>query len=479
MKFALLSKVIEELSSFVPGARVERVFQGDGKAIFLVLHKAGKDFYLLMAPDRSLPRLYLAARKPAAAESKHPFTQYLKSRVTACRVLSIGLLNLDRIAEMRFIREGTEYRLVFELTGSASNLILTDEAGVILAAYYTVPADRARPVIPGIRYELPPKRTSPSVSRNQSAAVNETRTPAVETPDSSANREAELYYEHFIGQRNFENSKKRLLALINKLVARADRKREALSKDQKAAGAADEYRRAGDMILANLGSLQTGMKQAELPDFDRQTVLISLDPKRSPTENAGQYFKKYKKAKAGRDIIEVRLRETEEEKSFLLHLLSSLQTAVGEPDLHPIRSALIEKGYLRSDRKKKEKSVTNPGARSCRTVFYQGWEIVIGKNEAGNDYITTKMARVDDLWLHAEGLPGSHVLVRNPEKSEIPSEVFKKAASLAAYYSKGRTSGKTSVTYALARYVKKPKGAKPGLVTLSQRKTIVIQPQKE
>jgi predicted ribosome quality control (RQC) complex YloA/Tae2 family protein len=88
-----------------------------------------------------------------------------------------------------------------------------------------------------------------------------------------------------------------------------------------------------------------------------------------------------------------------------------------------------------------------------------------------------KIARPEDIWLHAEGLPGSHVLIRNPGGRDIPSEVFFKAASLAAYYSKGRNSGKVSVTYTRAGLVRKPKGAKPGLVMLTDRKSIMVKPQ--
>jgi predicted ribosome quality control (RQC) complex YloA/Tae2 family protein len=102
----------------------------------------------------------------------------------------------------------------------------------------------------------------------------------------------------------------------------------------------------------------------------------------------------------------------------------------------------------------------------------------VGKSASGNDHITTKLARPDDLWLHAEGMPGSHVLVRNPGRADIPQDVFMKAAALAAFYSKGRKAAKVPVTYARARFVKKPKGAKPGLVTLSKRNTVMAVPEE-
>jgi predicted ribosome quality control (RQC) complex YloA/Tae2 family protein len=103
----------------------------------------------------------------------------------------------------------------------------------------------------------------------------------------------------------------------------------------------------------------------------------------------------------------------------------------------------------------------------------------VGANAAANDELTVKLARPDDLWLHAEGLPGSHVLVRNPMKTDVPPDILLKAAALAALHSKGKTAGKVPVTYTFARFVRKPKGAKPGLVHLSRRRTLMVKPGDE
>ena len=111
--------------------------------------------------------------------------------------------------------------------------------------------------------------------------------------------------------------------------------------------------------------------------------------------------------------------------------------------------------------------------------MHQGWEILVGKSAAGNDYITMKLARPDDLWLHAEGMAGSHVVIRNPGKRDIPEGVLKKAASLAAYYSKGKNSTKVPVAYTRAAYVHKPKGAAPGSVVLGSRRTMMAAPESD
>jgi predicted ribosome quality control (RQC) complex YloA/Tae2 family protein len=259
---------------------------------------------------------------------------------------------------------------------------------------------------------------------------------------------------------------------------KARRRREAVAADLRTAKLAETYRLKGDLILANLRQLKTGMEAAELQGYDGVSVSLTLEPKRSPKENAEAYFRKYKKAKAGLPLIEARLRRTDEEISLLQARLAELE-AIEDVDVlrrllpGPRRSAPYDQG-LEEKRRKPE-----AGDSRIRKIFYCGWEILIGGNAAANDELTTKLARPDDLWLHAEGLPGSHVLVRNPMKGEVPDDILLKAAALAALHSKGKTAGKVPVTYTLARFVRKPKGAKPGLVHLSRRRTVMVRPDDD
>src|SRR5512135_468617 len=135
MDFQLLQKVVAELSSLIIGARVDRVYQGSGGELYLVLHQRRRNVVLLISPDRSLPRLHLVSAKPAA-HTLQGFSLYLKSHISGAMVTDISLLNQDRIAEISFSRAGAEYRLVLELFSSSANLILTDETRTILSVYY-------------------------------------------------------------------------------------------------------------------------------------------------------------------------------------------------------------------------------------------------------------------------------------------------------------------------------------------------------
>jgi predicted ribosome quality control (RQC) complex YloA/Tae2 family protein len=472
----VLTPVIKELSLLLTGARVERVFEGTGRALYVMLNRDRERFNLLLSPDRSMPRLHLVTKKPAAAASSLGFSLYLRSHVAGARITLVALLNQDRVAEIRFSRQGAEYRLMFELTGSAANIIITDPALKILAVFYPVPlTDHVkRPLMPGLQYVPPEKKHSRSYTTVHSDA--ELSDQVLKQESTGANREAEFFFEQLIEKRSFDSLRGRLRSFVKKTLKKTDRKIEALSADLKAAQQAEEYKQAGDLILSNLHHLKSGMEHAELVGYDGEPVILRLDPKQSPTGNAKLYFKKYKKAKTGRGIISARLQQAVEEGARLRSFLADLDQAEDNYALARVRSDLDANGYLPEETKIKSKS--GPAPASFRKIQYRGWDILVGKSAAGNDYLTTRIARSNDLWLHAEGMPGSHVLVKNPEAGDIPFAVFAKAASLAAFYSKGKTAGKVAVTYTLAQHVKKPKGAKPGLVTLTERKTIMVVPEE-
>jgi predicted ribosome quality control (RQC) complex YloA/Tae2 family protein len=180
----------------------------------------------------------------------------------------------------------------------------------------------------------------------------------------------------------------------------------------------------------------------------------------------------------GRDIIAARLRRSTEEASYLKSLVNDIEQARDVDALMSLRSELVAKGRL--EKKQVVHKIIRPGTAfpAIRKIMFNGWEILVGKSAAGNDQLTMKIARPDDLWLHAEGMPGSHVIVRNPNAGTIPPDVLMKAAALAAFHSKGKNAGKVPVTYTRAGLVKKPKGAKPGLVTLQERKSLMVKPEE-
>jgi predicted ribosome quality control (RQC) complex YloA/Tae2 family protein len=471
MDFHILSLVVEELSSLLTNARVERVYQGRGGGLYILLNRDRKKFILLLSPDRAMPRLHLVTAKPTAEDPPHSFILFLRSHVSGARVTGIGLVNQDRVVEIHFKRQGEEYLLLFELFGSSANLVLLDPSLKIISVYNPIPPaeEAARPLLPGLQYIAPEKPRNNGFQKGDISGGFDAGT--------SPNRAAEQYYERLIEQRHIASIRTELSSCIKKDLSKAVRLMGALSGDLQSAERVDEYRQAGDLVLAHLKELRTGMERADLTGYDGRTVAVLLDPKRSPSRNAELYFKKYKKARTGRDIIASRLRKSTDEASYLKALLNDIEQAQDVDALMSIRSDLVAKGRLEKKPVPHKKARQGSASPAIRKIIFHGWEILVGKSAAGNDHLTMKIARPDDFWLHAEGMPGSHVLIRNPNAGTIPHDVLVKAAALAAFHSKARNAGKVSVTYTRAGLVKKPKGAKPGLVAVQERKSLVVKPE--
>jgi predicted ribosome quality control (RQC) complex YloA/Tae2 family protein len=470
MDYYLLKQIVTELSLSLSGARLERVFQGTDRDIYFLLRKDRKNFILLLSPQRSLPRMHLVSRKPKSVSDPHPFVLSLRSHLVGARLVHVVLLNEDRITEMLFERDSDNLRIILELTGSSSNLFFTDKKLNILASYYSgTPSEQgARMLLSGSRYVPPQKKTRGSSPGSELE---------IDAP-GSPNEWAEQYYLNFIHQRKSAAIRLELLSHIKKATKKAERKRDALIADLEAMGQAEDYRQKGDLILAHLQKLRQGIEHAVLTGYDGIAVPVPMDARRSPTKNAELYFKKYKKVKRGLPLITERLCETEVRISWLRSTLIQVENAADIDSLNRLRSALVDRGPAEKGRVTRQQA-SSSSLNGIRVIIFQGWEFLVGKNADGNDRLATRLARADDLWLHAEGLPGSHVLIRNPRKIEIPLDILVKAASLAAFYSKGKGAGKVSVTYAEARFVRKPKGAKPGLVTLSRRETIMVAPASD
>ncbi len=482
MRYELLTSVVDELAALLPGARVRRVFQG-ANGIHLLLHRSDRDLVLLIAPDRTMPRLHLVIKKPPAVTPPHAMVLYLRSHLSGATVKGVAVLNNDRVVEILLSARGAEFRLVAELTGSAANLVMVNAASVIKAVYFPVPVSdaRQRQLLAGLTYVPPPAREfRPATTAHQleNAGVIPTgRFSSASLSDAPANCVAEAFFNERISGGQLDAQRKELSRALAKSLTKTLRRTEALSADLVLSSRAEDFRKIGDLILANLSCLDRGQEQAALADYDGTMMSVRLDPRCSPTQNAEQYFKRYKKAKSGRAIVLARLVAAREEAASLQHLQASVAAAPDTDTLIRLRVEMSVRDCRNVPQSSAKKRLAGDPPSYRRTVFC-GWEILVGRSAAGNDYLTTKLARSCDRWLHAEGMPGSHVLVRNPGGVPVPEKVLMKAASYAAFYSKGRGAGKVSVTHTLAGKVSKPKGAKPGTVILAERRSFMAIPEE-
>ncbi|MCM3454244.1 NFACT family protein [Heyndrickxia oleronia] len=237
---------------------------------------------------------------------------------------------------------------------------------------------------------------------------------------------------------------------------------------------ADQYQLYGELLTANLHLVKKGMEQIEVVNYydeHAKTVNISLDPRKSPSSNAQAYFSKYQKAKNAIGIVQEQIDKAAVEIQYFERLMQQMESA-SPKDIEEIRTELAEEGYI----KLRQKRGTKNKAQKLTVEAYSssdGTEILVGKNNKQNDYLTNKLAARDEIWLHTKDIPGSHVVIRSKNPSE---ETLLEAANLAAYFSKAKDSSSVPVDYTKVRNVKKPNGAKPGFVIYEQQQTVYVTP---
>lgn len=236
----------------------------------------------------------------------------------------------------------------------------------------------------------------------------------------------------------------------------------------------------GELITANIYCIPRNVDKIELMNYYSETgemIEVPLDATLLPQENAQRYFKRYAKAKSTHANTSIQLEESQKELQYLESVLLLLDNCSTLQEIDEIRQELTEQGYIKSRRKPQGKK----GAKASSPHHYissDGLDIFVGKNNRQNDSLTLRTASSNDIWLHTKEIPGSHVIIRK-QQGEVPDSTLLEAATLAAYYSKARMSSTVPVDYTTVRNVKKPSGAKPGMVIYENYRTIFINPSEE
>lgn len=257
-----------------------------------------------------------------------------------------------------------------------------------------------------------------------------------------------------------------------------EKKIEKLKRTLHEAENADKHQLYGELITANIYAIQKGMKETEVINYydeNGASVIIPLDPQKTPSENAQKYFTRYQKAKNAVIAVKEQIKKAEEEAAYFESLLQQVETA-STRDIAEIREELTEGGYIRERQKRGNKKQQSLKPVLDRYAATDGTEILVGKNNKQNDYLTNKLAARDEIWLHTKDIPGSHVVIRSKEPAE---NTILEAASLAAYFSKARNSSSVPVDFTQVRHVKKPSGAKPGFVIYDNQQTVYVTPDEE
>lgn len=241
----------------------------------------------------------------------------------------------------------------------------------------------------------------------------------------------------------------------------------------------EKCRLYGELLTANLHSLKSGTDTAAVDNYYAdpvERIAIPLDRQLTPGENAQRYYKKYQKLKAARDMAIVQREQTLSELNYLEGQLDNLTKCTAENELSELIEELKEQGYIKRDKGGKKK-MKLAASKPMHFVSSTGADIYVGKNNRQNDELTLRFASPNDIWMHTKNIPGSHVIVKGA--SEQDTATMTEAALLAAYYSRARGSENVAVDYTPRKYVKKPAGAKPGMVIYTTNKTAYVTPSEE
>lgn len=275
------------------------------------------------------------------------------------------------------------------------------------------------------------------------------------------------------------SSAKDIIKLINNLKNRTEKKISLRLLDLEKCKNRETLRVYGELIKANLYSIKNGSEFAEVVNYydsELKTVKIPLNPAISPSANANKYFKDYKKSYTAEQTLTALIEKDRKELEYFDAVSDSINRSSTLSDLQEIREELEETGYIKRTKDKRKKGNSNSAFKEYTSE--EGYRILVGKNNKQNDLITTQIASKLDLWFHTKDIAGSHVLVMSGGK-EVSDQTVLQAATLAAKNSKAAASSKVAVDYTPVKFVKKPNGAKPGMVIYTANKTIFVNPTEE
>ncbi len=482
---AELCRAARVLDAAIAGSRLQGVVQPDAASVVLTFY-AGADrgrahVRLGCRPDSA--RVSQLASPPRAPARPPAFAQYLRAHLIGARLAGCALRAGDRQLALELEARDGRFELLLALLGRRSNLVLLDAAGRVVAALRPL-ADTRPELALGEPWQDPSSRP-PRAGEDRFADV----------PDERLLQAIEAHYAAAESAEATRSLRRRLEQALRKEARGLERKLEKLAREMADAEAATGCERQGQLLKSVLPRLQKGDTQARARDFETgEEVVIPLDPGKSPAENLEALFKRYRRAlrtlsKGGAQQEAVRadresLAALEAEVAPLLEGdpdQAALAAFAGRAEVARLleRHAPAERPPPPRPGAEREKKLAGrklPARLTPRRYRSAAdLEIWVGRSDAGNDFLTTRLARGNDLFFHLDGAPGSHVVLRTEGRRDPPSEALLDACELAVHFSKARNATRADVHVVPIKNVRKPKGAKPGLVTVHGGRTIHLR----
>lgn len=289
----------------------------------------------------------------------------------------------------------------------------------------------------------------------------------------------DIFYTQRENEQRIKKSAQDIFKILTLLISRTERKIQLRKKDLEESRDREKYRIYGELIKANLYRIPQGASTFDAENYyDENFSLLNipLDPSVSPAVNADRYFKEYKKSYTAEKKLCQFIEQDAADLKYFNSVLDNLSRAQSISDLEEIREELNEAGVIKIVRNTNKKPKFQNNFKEYKTPC--GLKILVGKNNRQNDVLTLNIAAKNDIWFHTKNIPGSHTVLVTDGK-EVSQETLMYAAGIAAYNSKAQNSSGVPVDYTLIKYVKKPNGAKPGMVIYSNEKTLFVTPKSE
>ena len=570
---AFLACLRQELADTLQDARIDKIHQPGREELVIALRWKGGAEKLYLSAGANSPRLHFTTQTVENPAQPPMFCMLLRKRLTGGRLCAIRQEGWERALYLDFdcineLGDPVRLTLAVEIMGRHSNIILIGQDGIIIDSIKRVdPAmSSVRPILPGLRYEVPPpaegldlsaatpdevvtairegkdgplskaiqktvtglsplscreiayratagedtpvsalterewEKLADCLARTQNAVLTGQRrvpyllTKADGTPQEFSFQTIIQYGPTVTGQEmeSFsalldafyarraaaERMRVRSHDLLRVLLSATERVKRKLGNQRQELAAAtdrDTLRLYGDLINASMHLIPVGAAKAELINYYDENcapITVPLDPALSAAANAQKYYKDYRKAQTAERILTGRIAEGEQELIYLDSVFDSLTRAASTRELEELRRELEEQGYLK---RQKGKQKPPPPMKALCFRSDDGFTIYVGRNNLENDRLTLKTARGSDIWMHTKNIPGSHVIVVT-EGQTPPDRTLEQAAILAATHSKAADSVQVPVDYTAAKYVKKPAGAKPGMVIYTDNRTAYVNP---
>ncbi len=301
-------------------------------------------------------------------------------------------------------------------------------------------------------------------------------------PRASINEALDILFRTVVTRDLIESERTQTLTAIRRALTARKQVIKSIERTIAESKNADRYRQTGELLLANLQAFETGTKSATLVNYfdpELAETTIELDEKLTPQQNAERYFKRFQKARDAASMASQRKANVARELDLLEKASKDAEDARTIDALKYLRKSLTEQDLLRQEVVQSEKQESEfGGERVRRYITPEGWEILYGESAKANDYLTQRVAKPNDIWLHARQTTGAHVVIRTAGHSgEVPRPVLLKASKIAAQNSFAKHSSLVPIDYTFKKFVRKPRGSAPGLVTYRNEKTIDINPK--